>query len=335
MAGAFASSAWGQSITIENAGFEAPSLGAGQFQAGVPGWTNFGSVEEIGVWHVGVPADFDAAPPEGVQVGYIFGGPADAGLAQVLTTTLAEDASYTLTANVGNSKGFSYNGYRVQLLAGGSLLAEVDGGEAGSTNPASGEFVTVTVNYSYDAGLHSTLVGEPLEIRLLTRNEDGGVAETEFDDVQLTVALANPVADPGGPYSVSIPNGSLSLDGSASLPSNGESIVSWEWDLTNDNDFTDASGVTPATIDYATLTAAPPTGFGMVQGNNTIQLRVTDSAAKTSTVEGIVTLSQPLVIYEPFNDLDPTLAGNTPGQGLTGTWSGQSRVENDSLSSDN
>jgi hypothetical protein len=38
-----------------------------------------------------------------------------------------------------------------------------------------------------------------------------------------------------------------------------------------------------------------------------------------------------LLIYEPFNDLDSTLAGNPPGLGLTGTWSGQSLVAEGSL----
>lgn len=37
------------------------------------------------------------------------------------------------------------------------------------------------------------------------------------------------------------------------------------------------------------------------------------------------------VIYEPFNDPDPTLNGNTPELGLTGTLSGQSLVADGSL----
>jgi len=33
-----------------------------------------------------------------------------------------------------------------------------------------------------------------------------------------------------------------------------------------------------------------------------------------------------LVVYEPFNDNDSTLPGNTPGMGLTGTWAGDNRA---------
>lgn len=38
------------------------------------------------------------------------------------------------------------------------------------------------------------------------------------------------------------------------------------------------------------------------------------------------------LIYEPFDDLDPSLDGNTPGLGLTGTWSAHATVDGTSLS---
>lgn len=38
------------------------------------------------------------------------------------------------------------------------------------------------------------------------------------------------------------------------------------------------------------------------------------------------------LLYEPFNDLDPTLNGNTPGPGFSGTWSASSAVSPGSLS---
>ena len=49
--------------------------------------------------------------------------------------------------------------------------------------------------------------------------------------------------------------------------------------------------------------------------------------------DGTITCLDPAspLIYEGFNDLDPTLNGNTPGLGLTGTWSAECLVEDRSL----
>lgn len=94
----------------------------------------------------------------------------------------------------------------------------------------------------------------------------------------LTVVRANPLAVAGGPYSLVI-NQSLALNGSASLASHGETIASYQWDLNQDGIFGDATGATPTAISYAELTGT----WGMLQGANAIQLKVTDSAGKTST----------------------------------------------------
>jgi hypothetical protein len=320
--------AWAAPIIINNPGFEDPPTADGGLGAPgvVPGWSVF-NLGAIRVLNPSSAVDLTAEAPEGQNVGLLTGSTNEDGYSQTLTSTLQADADYALTVKVANTKftgGFP--GYRVQLLANGTLLAEDDN----SQSVAEDAVATSTVNYTYTAAA-AALVGQPLEIRLLSKGliDDREVA---FDDVRLDVTLLNPAANPGGPYSVAIPDGSLSLDGGASLPSAGQTITTYEWDLDNDGDFDElVTGVTPAPIDYATLTAAPPAGFGMVEGVNTIKLRVTDSAAKTSTVEGTVKLNQPLLIYEPFNDLDPSLAGNTPGLGLTGTWNGQSLVAGGSL----
>jgi autotransporter-associated beta strand protein len=99
------------------------------------------------------------------------------------------------------------------------------------------------------------------------------------------VILADPVADAGGPYGVPLGQ-SLSLDASGSRPSHDETITSYEWDLDNDNTFGDVTGENPAVIGDADLTGL----WGMVPGPNTIQLRVTDSAGKTSTATAVVKL---------------------------------------------
>jgi len=291
-------------ISVNNAGFEAPvPSNDGAWIASATGWANVNNAEEIGVLNPG-SADFTAQAPEGTNVGYIYGGAVNSGLGQVLTATLQAGASYSLSVKVGNSKSNAYDGYRAQLLAGGTVLAE----DNNSLFPAVDSFVTATVSYSYNAGLHAALLGQPLEIRLLGVRQSGtSGGQTEFDDVKLTVALADPTAIPGGPYTVAF-GGSLSLDGSASQPSNGQLLTTYEWDLDNDGTFTEAvSGAMPTAINYATLTAAPPAGYGMVIGANTIKLRVTDNSSptpKTAIADGTVTLKGPIASQYGILDLD-------------------------------
>jgi hypothetical protein len=172
-----------------------------------------------------------------------------------------------------------------------------------------------------DTGLtHSTTYGYQVKVRDKSpgQNETELFTPTAFATTEF-VAI-DPLAVPGGPYTV-LYGGTLALDGSGSIPSIGQSITSYEWDLNGDGSF-DASitGATPAAIPYATLTAAPPAGHGMAEGANTIKLRVTDTAGKISTVEATVNLGGPMVIYEPFADSEATLGANTSGMGLSGVW---------------
>ncbi len=275
-------------VPITNPGFENPVQATeGAYTDSIIGWSvvNGGG---IGVWNVET-ADFPAQAPEGANVAYIYSATAIQGFGQVLsdpTGLLQAGASYSLTVKVGNSASYTgFPGYQVQLLAGTTVLAQDDN----SSPPGEGLFVTSTVSYTYNPA-HSELVGLPLEIRLLSKGLQTGENEMEFDDVKLSATLADPVAKPGGPYAV-LSIGSLSLNGSASAPSDGSSISLYEWDLNDDGLFTEnVTGVTPAAISYATLTAAPPAGYGMDVGENTIKLRVTDATAKTSINSTTVTL---------------------------------------------
>ena len=94
-----------------------------------------------------------------------------------------------------------------------------------------------------------------------------------------------PVADAGGPYMID--EGSpLVLNASGSTDPNGnETIVSFAWDLDNDGQFDDATGVNP------TITSAQLTALGLPRNGPSsfpIALRVTDdgglSAEDTATV---------------------------------------------------
>ena len=201
---ALSASAGAYDVAIQNAGFEDPVLTEGNYNYEVPGWDTFGPGGGSGCWN----PDADGAvfygylgiAPEGLNVAWIESGwedntpndpddddftNVDGGLAQVLTETLAAGMTYTLTVEVGNSYYYAWGeGYKIQLLAGDTLLAQDDN----SLTPAIDTFETSTVSYTYDSA-QSALLGEPLEIRLLAKPGNG---ELDVDDVRLD-AVPEPV----------------------------------------------------------------------------------------------------------------------------------------------
>ena len=277
-----------QPISVTNPGFEEPGLADGSLQANIPGWSAFngGDVDLLNP----AQSDLTAEAPEGQNVAVVTSTAAENGLSQTLSSPFQADATYTLTVKVANTKFTSgFPGYRIQLVANDAVLVEDDN----ALTVAEDSFVTSTVNYTYNAGLHADLVGQPLQIRLLSKGLVAG-QEVAFDDVRLAVTLGSPLANPGGPYSVPL-GGSLSLDGGSSLPSDGQTLTSWEWDLDNNGTF-DVTGTAPASITYADLQAT----YDMKVGANPIKLRVTDNSLptpKTSTTEGTVTLLPPVPTF--------------------------------------
>ena len=183
------------------------------------GWTSYYALgapaggEFIGVLNPGTAADyapnpayFPAGAPEGDNVVLLYmdgdAGGQEYGVEQTLGANLEADRVYTLSAWVGNiasgtallppysTFGFfdldGFPGYRLQLLAGGVVVAE----DTTSVSPAEGIFEPAMVQLTTDAS-HAQL-GQPLGIRLVTRNlpEVPGVSgiEVDFDDVRLDVA---------------------------------------------------------------------------------------------------------------------------------------------------
>jgi hypothetical protein len=151
-------------VAVTNAGFEDPVLGDAEFSAGgVPGWSAVDG-GNIGVLNPG-NGDLSAGAPEGENVALLIGSTAEDGLGQTVGSPFQEDAGYTLQVEVANTKlTADFPGYRVQLVAGGTVLAEDDN----TQTVAEDAVVTSTVNYTYDAA-DVGLVGEPLEIRLLSK----------------------------------------------------------------------------------------------------------------------------------------------------------------------
>ena len=164
--------------SIVNAGFEEPARPTDGDWGAVDNWTAIGGTNgsDIGNWNL--DTEYGGTAPEGENVGWADAEAGEEiGLAQVLTETFTADTTYELTVEVGHNNSYGMSGYKVQLLAGGTVIAE----DPNSMTIDPDTFKTSTVQYAYDAG-DAALVGQPLEIRLFAL--DAG--EVDFDDVQLT-----------------------------------------------------------------------------------------------------------------------------------------------------
>ncbi len=105
-------------------------------------------------------------------------------------------------------------------------------------------------------------------------------------DANISQSNDPPTAEAGGPYSGDV-NATISLGASASTDSDG-TIAAYEWDLDNDGQFDDASGVT------ASFSSAS-------NGTFTVGLRVTDDDGATDSDTATVTVSAQGAVFEGYN----------------------------------
>lgn len=161
----------------------------------------------------GVYANFPAGAAEGQRVGIAFnffgsGGGGEYGMEQTLAETLAANTTYTLEVEIGNIDSATavsgqffelsgFPGYRVELLAGGQVLAQDANSLAGSI--PDGEFGTSTIVFA--SGASHPQLGQPLAIRLVNLNVvdpsfPASDLEVDFDDIRLDATGAPPPAVP-------------------------------------------------------------------------------------------------------------------------------------------
>jgi hypothetical protein len=117
-------------VPIDNPGFEDSVLADGEYDYSLDnqGWGYFDNDGEQGSWNPGLPGTskpgYGGNAPDGQNGGWTNprGVGVPGGFAQVLTdadATLMAGMTYTLTVEVGNTPGYPWGGYKVQLLAGG------------------------------------------------------------------------------------------------------------------------------------------------------------------------------------------------------------------------
>lgn len=205
-----------QDAVLQNSGFELPVIAVdedvafdgknptspgwergyyGDFAAATPvAWVS--TTEEIsGIWRSvdATGSGFTGGPIEGGNTGYAYTfEDRDAGLSQRLPIVLAPSTDYDLSVQVGNAMWNTPEAldYRIELLAGGGILASLSGTAPGND---SWELKTLpTIN----PGVGHPLEGQQLEIRLVAENVPIGAElefyEVDFDDVQFSVTPAGP-----------------------------------------------------------------------------------------------------------------------------------------------
>lgn len=169
-------------IPIQNASFEDPYLDDNSGSFAIPGWTVINTnPADTGIeTHIVNPNFF---PYHSIQIHgrNILSAGLDECTFQTLAERLQPETTYTLQVNVGNPQsafvgdpGYFWGGYRIQLLAGNTLLAE----DFSSLNPSPRNFLTSIITYSADEG--SPALGQFLRINLMSLGRMAG-----FDDVRL------------------------------------------------------------------------------------------------------------------------------------------------------
>jgi hypothetical protein len=180
------SAAWATPLPVTNASFEDPVLGEDVFTQNntIPGWSTTLPSGTFGVWNPGEPFRYPVgAVPDGNNV--VYNNDTNIHIFQV-TSHLLGVGGYTLQVDIGNrADGFTMQGYKVQLRAGGAVLAE----DNDSLNPAPGTFLTSTLQYTATAA--DPQLGEALEIRLIFL----AGSQANYDHVRLDGPLSIP--EPG------------------------------------------------------------------------------------------------------------------------------------------
>ncbi|MBD2247776.1 hypothetical protein [Nostoc sp. FACHB-888] len=204
-------------IPIKNAGFEEPIVKVeDDYTIETPlGWTTYnpnglipakrkkwtsslGSIASSNFSSTGVgnPAPshyYFGEAQEGENVGIVFLplplGSGIAGLEQTLDAVLEPNTKYTLTVDIGNTGGdveglslhAGFPGYRVELLAGNTVLA------ADHNNLYIKERTFKTSTVTFTTTPECPYLGEKLGIRLINLLQGSPwLADTDFDNVRLT-----------------------------------------------------------------------------------------------------------------------------------------------------
>lgn len=118
----------------------------------------------------------------GSNVGYLeLDSPGSVSLTDLLTATLSDDTTYTLTVDIGR-RAFTPNfNYAIELLAGGHLL----GSASNLALPHSTSGTSGTDTLTFISGAANPFAGQALTIALVSTDTSSIITEAFFDNVRL------------------------------------------------------------------------------------------------------------------------------------------------------
>lgn len=231
----------GRGVPVTNPSFEAVGLGDGGVTAHAGtafGWefAMSGGGAQGGFWNADAGSYLGAggagrpAGGDGPTVLWLFDDAADAAgpsAAQTLAEVAEPNTVYRLTAAVGNrfevdSYAVRWGGYRVELLAGGTVI----GSSVNAFTPAPGTFRDVTVTADTTA-IDPALLGQPLAVRL-SLTDGGGRAATDFDHVRLRAEGVTPAGPQVGGVVVNDGAAQRSAVSTIRIEFDGEVEVDWD-----------------------------------------------------------------------------------------------------------
>ncbi len=183
-------------------GFESGPLASGAATVGragnttaVPGWTvlrgNAGRYNALGSGRLNYAGGALTPPAGGTTFAYLQWSPASPALLARDAGSIVGGATYTLTAAVGAENQSpvrnNSNGWKMQLVSGGTELARANRTSSGANQPPAGGWTLNTLTWPAPAALD----GRPLTVWLAVEFPGpGGYIVANFDSVVLTVTAA-------------------------------------------------------------------------------------------------------------------------------------------------
>ena len=171
---------------ITNPSFETNTLADGASTVDtIFAWSGsgtFGALNPTSVQYAGAGGNVLPGPgTDGANVAYINGSST---IFQSLSLTLAPNTTYTVTGAIGDPTGNTFGTAFAQLIAGSTLLANLN-----ISDPGAGSFATWTLSFSSTGS--SPGLGQALEI-VLGNSATGASTVVNFDNISLATQAPEP-----------------------------------------------------------------------------------------------------------------------------------------------